>query len=90
MSASIKPKYLPQIEQGQNDYRSYRPLVLPTESGEDGITILLVNDPQSKHFAASVSVGSGASSDPRALPGLAHFCEHSELCALACQPLQTY
>ena len=109
MSATIKPKYLPQIEQGENDYRTYRPLILPTASGEDGITILLVNDPQSKHFAgmslilslsivrfmiatyfsntlsfaASVSVGSGASSDPRALPGLAHFCEHSEFqCAL--------
>ncbi|EED96030.1 predicted protein, partial [Thalassiosira pseudonana CCMP1335] len=42
----------------------------------DGITILLANDPQSKHFAASVSVHAGASSDPRSLPGLAHFCEH--------------
>ena len=53
MSATIKPKYLPQIEQGENDYRSYRPLILPTASGEHGITILLVNDPQSKHFAGT-------------------------------------
>ena len=28
------------------------------------------------HCAASVSVHAGASSDPRGLPGLAHFCEH--------------
>jgi insulysin len=77
-SNTNQPIYLPPIIQGQSDYRSYRPITLPTASGDDGITILLVNDPQSKHFAASVSVGSGASSDPRALPGLAHFCEHSE------------
>jgi insulysin len=76
----IQPIHLPPIEQGQSDYRSYRPLLLPTANGDahDGITVLLVNDPQSKHFAASVSVHSGASSDPRVLPGLAHFCEHSE------------
>ncbi|KAL3795275.1 hypothetical protein HJC23_008360 [Cyclotella cryptica] len=74
----IKPIYLPPIEQGQSDYRTYRPLLLPTskDNVDDGITVLLVNDPQSKHFAASVSVHSGASSDPRVLPGLAHFCEH--------------
>ena len=79
-AAPIKPIYLPPIEQGHSDYRTYRPLILPTTQGDahDGIVVLLVNDPQSKHFAASVSVHSGASSDPRVLPGLAHFCEHSE------------
>jgi insulysin len=70
---TIKPIYLPPVEQGKSDYRNYRPLTL---GKDEGITILLVNDPQSKHFAAAVSVGSGASSDPRILPGLAHFCEH--------------
>mmetsp|Transcript_15246 Transcript_15246/g.27671 ORF Transcript_15246/g.27671 Transcript_15246/m.27671 type:complete len:1041 (-) Transcript_15246:645-3767(-) len=66
-----KPTYLPPIIKGDADYRTYRPLVL-----ENGITILLAHDPQSKNFAASVSVHAGASADPRALPGLAHFCEH--------------
>lgn len=63
--------YLPDVIKGDADYRSYRPLLL-----DNGITVLLANDPQSKHFAASVSVHAGASSDPRGLPGLAHFCEH--------------
>ena len=65
------PTYLSPIVQGDSDYRSYRPILL-----ENGITILLAHDPQAKHFAASVSVHAGASSDPRFLPGLAHFCEH--------------
>lgn len=84
MNQEIKPIYLPAPEQGKSDYRAYRPLTLPTASGDSGIAILLVNDPQSKHFAASVSVASGASSDPRALPGLAHFCEHSECIVSKC------
>ncbi|KAL9181418.1 hypothetical protein ACHAXT_010223 [Thalassiosira profunda] len=62
---------LPPVIKGDADYRTYRPLLL-----DNGLTVLLVNDPQSKHFAASVSVHAGASSDPRALPGLAHFTEH--------------
>lgn len=65
------PTYLPPIVQGDSDYRSYRPILL-----ENGLTILLAHDPQAKHFAASVSVHAGASSDPRFLPGIAHFCEH--------------
>ena len=98
-------KYLPDVIKGDADYRTYRPILL-----DNGITVLLANDPQSKHFAgkfivdcapyleidhtnailtsfsynttkqqhcaASVSVHAGASSDPRGLPGLAHFCEH--------------
>mmetsp|Transcript_18585 Transcript_18585/g.40225 ORF Transcript_18585/g.40225 Transcript_18585/m.40225 type:complete len:1247 (-) Transcript_18585:1784-5524(-) len=65
------PTNLPPVVKGDADYRTYRPLLL-----DNGITILLAHDPQAKHFAASVSVHAGASSDPRALPGLAHFCEH--------------
>jgi len=71
MSNKSPVTYLPDVIKGDADYRSYRPLLL-----ENGITVLLANDPQSKHFAASVSVHAGASSDPRGLPGLAHFCEH--------------
>lgn len=70
MSATT-PTYLPPVIKGDADYRTYRPISLP-----NGVTVVLANDPQSKHFAASVSVSSGASADPRALPGLAHFCEH--------------
>lgn len=71
MSGMPTPIYLPPIIQGDSDYRTYRPLLL-----DNGITVLLAHDPQSKHFAASVSVHAGASCDPRFLPGLAHFTEH--------------
>ena len=62
---------LPPPIQGNADYRSYKAIQL-----DNGIKILLAQDAQSKHFAAAVSVNAGASSDPRSLPGLAHFCEH--------------
>ena len=65
------PTSLPAVIKGSADYRTYRPLKL-----DNGITILLVHDKESKHFAASVSVSAGASSDPRLLPGIAHFTEH--------------
>ena len=63
--------YLPPPVQGNADYRQYRALRL-----QNGVTALLTQDSQSKHFAAAVTVDAGASSDPRALPGLAHFTEH--------------
>ena len=63
--------YLPPPVQGNADYRKYRALRL-----QNGVTALLTQDSQSKHFAAAVTVDAGASSDPRALPGLAHFTEH--------------
>ena len=65
------PTNLPAVIKGSADYRTYRPLKL-----DNGMTILLVHDKQSKNFAASVSVAVGASSDPRLLPGIAHFTEH--------------
>ncbi len=87
---SLSPVYLQPIIKGKSDYRSYRPLLLPypmadggkVEDGRNddrsGLTVILVHDQNSKHFAASVSVASGASADPRALPGIAHFCEVSQ------------
>ena len=59
------------IRTGASDWRTYRPLTLP-----NGVTLILVNDSQSRHLAASCAVAIGASSDPRTLPGLAHFTEH--------------
>uniref|UniRef100_A0A7S4QE70 Peptidase M16 N-terminal domain-containing protein n=1 Tax=Ditylum brightwellii TaxID=49249 RepID=A0A7S4QE70_9STRA len=64
-----KPLSLP--IKGKSDWRDYRPLLLP-----NGATLMLVRDSQSKTTAMSVCVNVGASSDPRALSGLAHFCEH--------------
>lgn len=53
------------------DERLYRALELP-----NGIRVLLVSDPSSSRSAAALDVNVGAFSDPREVPGLAHFCEH--------------
>jgi insulysin len=68
---NIKTSQLPEVIKGSADWREFRPLQLP-----NGITCLLVNDKESKTTACSVSVGVGASADPRGLSGLAHFTEH--------------
>ncbi|KAL7552322.1 hypothetical protein ACHAWF_015546 [Thalassiosira exigua] len=70
-ATTSEPTRLPPVIKGDADYRAYRPLLL-----DNGLTVLLATDAQSKHLAAAVSVTAGASSDPRSLPGLAHFCEH--------------
>ena len=53
------------------DRRSFRGLVLP-----NGLRVLLASDPEAAKGAASMNVQVGYLSDPTALPGLAHFCEH--------------
>jgi insulysin len=67
----MKTSPLPNVIKGSSDWRHFRPLLL-----SNGITCLLVNDKESKTTACSVSVGVGASADPRKLSGLAHFTEH--------------
>ena len=37
---------------------------------------MLVSDPSTDKSAASLDVNIGSMSDPKELPGLAHFCEH--------------
>ncbi|GAA5870391.1 hypothetical protein JCM1840_004712 [Sporobolomyces johnsonii] len=63
--------FQPAIEQSLNDDRAYRLITL-----QNGLTALLVSDPQTDKAAASLSVQIGHLSDPNDLPGLAHFCEH--------------
>jgi len=62
---------LPQPVQGKSDWREFRALKLP-----NGVTAVLVHDRESKTTSAAACVSAGAASDPRSLPGLAHFCEH--------------
>ncbi|VVC34289.1 Hypothetical protein CINCED_3A004705 [Cinara cedri] len=59
------------IEKSIGDSRVYRGLVL-----KNGLTALLVSDPDTDKSAASLSVAVGSLSEPNDLPGLAHFCEH--------------
>jgi len=53
------------------DRRSFRGAILP-----NGLRVLLASDPEATTAAAAMNVLVGYLSDPNALPGLAHFCEH--------------
>src|SRR5690554_7841705 len=54
-----------------HDSRDYRALSL-----ENGLTALLVSDPEADKAAASMNVSVGSAQDPEDLAGLAHFLEH--------------
>ncbi|PMR76290.1 peptidase M16 [Billgrantia endophytica] len=54
-----------------HDARDYRVLTL-----DNGLTALLVSDPEADRAAASMNVGVGSAQDPEDLAGLAHFLEH--------------
>ncbi len=60
-----------QVTKSPNDTRNYRALVL-----ENGMKVLLVNDPEADKAAASVDVNAGSNADPENFEGLAHFLEH--------------
>eukprot|EP00102_Acyrthosiphon_pisum_P023885 XP_016661095.1 PREDICTED: insulin-degrading enzyme-like [Acyrthosiphon pisum] len=53
------------------DLRDYRALKL-----KNGLKVLLISDPDTDNSAASLAVAVGSLNDPKALPGLAHLCEH--------------
>lgn len=65
IDASIAPRVSP------HDERDYRVLTL-----ENGLTALLVSDPEADKAAASLNVSVGSAQDPQDLAGLAHFLEH--------------
>ncbi|MFW6345268.1 MAG: insulinase family protein [Halomonas sp.] len=54
-----------------HDTRDYRVLTL-----DNGLTALLVSDPEADKAAASMNVSVGSAQDPEDLAGLAHFLEH--------------
>lgn len=54
-----------------HDERDYRVLTL-----ENGLTALLVSDPEADKAAVSLNVSVGSAQDPEDLAGLAHFLEH--------------
>lgn len=60
------------IIQSPLDDRNYRSIVLPGNA----LRILLCSDPSTNEAAVAMDVHVGATSDPAAVPGLAHFCEH--------------
>jgi len=68
--ASVKTRF-DSIVKSQQDKREYRGLELV-----NGMKVLLISDPTTDKAAAAMDVHIGHMSDPRELPGLAHFCEH--------------
>ena len=51
--------------------RSYRHVILSND-----LECVLVSDPTTDKSSAAMQVSVGHMSDPKDLPGLAHFCEH--------------
>lgn len=43
---------------------------------ENGLTVLIVSDPEIKESAAAMAVNAGSWDDPEKYPGMAHFTEH--------------
>lgn len=54
-----------------HDDRDYRALTL-----DNGLSVLLVSDPEADRAAASLNVDVGSAQDPEDLAGLAHYLEH--------------
>lgn len=65
IAEAITPRVSP------HDERDYRVLTL-----DNGLTALLVSDPEADRAAASMNVAVGSAQDPDDLAGLAHFLEH--------------
>lgn len=59
------------VIKSEEDSRTYCGLELV-----NGMRVLLISDPATDKSAAALDVRIGYMSDPRDLPGLAHFCEH--------------
>ncbi|KAJ1517259.1 Insulinase (Peptidase M16) [Coelomomyces lativittatus] len=59
------------IQKPENDKREYKLVEL-----ENKLRVLLISDPQTDKAATALNVHVGYYSDPKNLPGLAHFLEH--------------
>ena len=57
---------LPTPIKGKGDWRDFRCFRIK----ENGVTVCLVHDKESKTTAAAATVNAGAAADPRSLPGL--------------------
>ena len=77
------------VQKSPADSKTYRAMTLP-----NGLRVLLTSDPAADAAAAALNVHVGHFSDPEAIPGLAHFCEHMLFLGTAKYPregeLETY
>ncbi|QZN95324.1 pitrilysin [Symbiopectobacterium purcellii] len=62
------------IRKGENDPRNYQAITL-----DNGMTVLLVSDPQATRSLASLALPIGSLDDPNSQLGLAHYLEHMVL-----------
>lgn len=62
------------IRKGENDPRQYQAITL-----DNGMTVLLVSDPQATRSLASLALPIGSLDDPKSQLGLAHYLEHMVL-----------
>lgn len=60
-----------EVKKRPSDNREYRAVTL-----RNGIRTLLISDPSTSRSAAAMDVHVGSMTDPKNIPGLAHFCEH--------------
>lgn len=58
------------IQISANDTRAYRHVSLA-----NGLSVMLISDPEADKAGAAMDVNVGHFSDPQEVPGLAHFCE---------------
>uniref|UniRef100_A0A1B6FWC7 Insulin-degrading enzyme n=2 Tax=Cuerna arida TaxID=1464854 RepID=A0A1B6FWC7_9HEMI len=66
----VKQRYN-NVVKSVEDKRSYRGLLL-----QNDLKVFLISDPTTDKSSAAMDVNIGFMSDPKELPGLAHFCEH--------------
>ena len=59
------------IERSSTDTRDYRAFVL-----DNGLTAMVVSDPDANHAAAALNLRVGGGNDPKDRNGMAHFLEH--------------
>ena len=64
-------KVIYSIIKSESDDRQYRGLVLT-----NGLKVLLISDPKTDMSSAALEINVGSMSEPKAIPGLAHFLEH--------------
>ena len=62
---------LAKVTISESDKRAYKAISLP-----NGLTGLLISDPETDKAAAAMAVKVGSLSDPEPVQGLAHFLEH--------------
>jgi Zn-dependent M16 (insulinase) family peptidase len=61
-----------EVIKSPNDNRNYYAFTIP----ENQLRVLLIHDPLIQRAGAAMDVHVGSFSDPKSVPGIAHFCEH--------------